>query len=83
MSYAMQGAPPPSGIPPYQYAPDTDVLAARLAAIERALSAPPRRPGVGDWVLDMDANGALVAINLRTDMSYPVTLGAGSPVPST
>lgn len=65
-------------IPPYQYAADEDVLAVRLAAIENALAQPPRRPTVGDWALDMDGTGALVAINLRTNTSYPVSLGTGT-----
>lgn len=70
-------------IPPYQYVGDEDVLAVRLSAIEKKQDQPPKRPAVGDWALDMDANGQLVAINLRTDMSYPVMLGTGTQIPQT
>jgi hypothetical protein len=71
-----------AGIPGYQYASDEDALPARLAAIEQALALPPRRPAVGDWALDMDVNGNLVAINLRTSTVYPVSLGSGTPLPT-
>lgn len=70
------------GVPDYQHADDETALAARFAALERAVFAePPRRPGVGDWILDMDSAGNLVAVNLRTAMQYPVSLGTGTPVP--
>lgn len=70
-----------SGIPDYQYAGDEDVLAARFASIERALATPPRRPAVGRWVMDEDAAGNPVLINIKTNMMYPITLGAGVALP--
>lgn len=70
-----------TGVPAYQYAGEEDVLAVRLGAIENRQAEPPKRPGVGDWVLDMDAGGNLVAVNLRTRMSYLVQLGAGTALP--
>jgi len=80
VSLGLPGYQQTASIPPYQYASDEDVLAVRLAQIEQALALPPRRPTVGDWALDMDASGQLVAINLRTNTSYPITLGAGTPI---
>jgi hypothetical protein len=71
-------------IPGWQYAGDESVLGARLGAAESAIEAltnRPRRPGVGYWVLDQDSAGNLVAINLKTNMQYPVTLGAGTAIP--
>jgi len=70
-----------TSIPAHQYAGDDDVLAVRFTEIENRQAAPARRPGVGDWVLDMDTGGNLVAVNLRTRMSYPVQLGAGTALP--
>lgn len=67
---------------PWQYAPDEDVLGERFAALERAVAARPRRPGVGDWVLDQDGMGNLVAVNLRTRLVYPVALGTPTVLPS-
>lgn len=71
-------------IPAWQYADDESVLGARLGNAEASIDQlvnRPRRPGVGDWVLDQDSGGNLVAINLRTNMQFPVTLGAGTAIP--
>jgi len=71
-----------SRIPAHQYAGDEDVLSVRFTEIENHQAEAPRRPAVGDWALDMDTRtGNLVAINLRTRMSYVVQLGAGTPLP--
>jgi len=72
----------PLGMPDYQFVDDETVLGQRFSTLERAtFGSPPKRPAVGDWALDMDANGVLVAVNLRTSMSYPITLGAGTAIP--
>lgn len=69
------------GIPAYQYADDADVLAVRFAALEAEVDRlvnSPRPPGVGVWQLGVDpATGNLVAVNLKTNVMYPVQLGAG------
>jgi hypothetical protein len=82
MSYGNNGYASGSlGLPDFQFVDDDKVLAARFRALEVAVFfTPPRRPGVGDWVLDMDTSGNLVAVNLRLSMSYPITLGAGTAI---
>lgn len=66
----------------WRYADDDSVLAERFAELERAAATRPRRPGVGDWVLDQDGSGNLVAVNLRTRLVYPVALGTPTVLPS-
>jgi len=64
----------------WRNAPDSRVLSERLAEIERRLDQIPT-PAVGDWRLEQDSSGNLVAVNLRNRQYYVLVNATTAGIP--